>query len=44
MPVRFVEEPALPHGFWKLAPLADAARAAATRMTVAFGALLDAAG
>jgi acetyl esterase len=44
VPVRYVEEPTLPHGFWKFAPLADAARAAAGRMGRAFRALLDAAG
>jgi acetyl esterase len=42
--VRYVEEPTLPHGFWKFAPLADAARAAAGRMGGAFRVLLDAAG
>jgi hypothetical protein len=31
VPIHYVEEPTLPHGFWKFAPLADAARAAATR-------------
>jgi acetyl esterase len=43
VPVHYFEEPTLPHGFWKFAPLADAARAAATRMGKAFRALLDAA-
>ncbi|MCO1658999.1 alpha/beta hydrolase [Pseudonocardia humida] len=41
VPVHHVEEPALPHGFWKFAPLADAARTAATRMGEALRALLD---
>jgi acetyl esterase len=44
VPVHYVEEPTLPHGFWKFAPLADAACAAAARMGGAFRALLDAAG
>jgi acetyl esterase len=43
VPVRYFEEPTLPHGFWKFAPLADTARAAAARMGGAFRELLDAA-
>jgi acetyl esterase len=35
------EEPTLPHGFWKYAPLADTAADAATRMCEAFRDLLD---
>jgi acetyl esterase len=35
------EEPNLPHGFWKYAPLSDAANNAATRMCDAFCAVLD---
>jgi acetyl esterase len=42
VPVHYFEEPTLPHGFWKFAPLADAAHAAATRTGTAFRALLDA--
>jgi acetyl esterase len=42
VPVRYFEEPTLPHGFWKFAPLADAARAAAVRMGGAFRTMLDA--
>lgn len=40
VPVRYLEEPTLPHGFWKFAPLAHAARTAAHRMTCAFSELL----
>lgn len=43
VPVRYLEEPTLPHGFWKFAPVAEAARAAASGMGDAFRALLDAA-
>ncbi len=39
-----VEEPTLPHGFWKLAPLATPADRAARRMCRAFADLLDASG
>jgi acetyl esterase len=40
VPVHYIEEPTLPHGFWKFAPAAEAARAAADRMGAAFRALL----
>jgi acetyl esterase len=42
VPVRYLEEPAMPHGFWKFAPVADAAYTAAHRMGAAFRDLLDA--
>ncbi|WP_436698753.1 alpha/beta hydrolase [Nocardioides sp. BYT-33-1] len=41
VPVQHLEEPALPHGFWKFAPVAPAARAAAGRMGRVFAAVLD---
>lgn len=41
VPVRYLEEPTLPHGFWKFAPLAEAADTAAVRMGGAFADLLD---
>lgn len=43
VPLAQLEEPTLPHGFWKLAPLADAAQSAAVRMCRILGDLLDAA-
>lgn len=41
VPVWFAEEPTLPHGFWKFAPVARAAGEASRRMGAAFAGLIE---